>query len=115
QDPFQRDLELDQHAEAAVLLRRFGGQHAECPALAEQGKVGIQRHRLDDVHRPAAALREEEGIEALAVPGRLIGLISHVGGIQARIDDLIILEKQPDGSTEVMQQEGPIGFAPSLI
>lgn len=56
-----------------------------------------------------------EGIEALAVPGRLIGLISHVGGIQARIDDLIVLEKQPDGSTEVVQQEGPIGFAPSLI
>ncbi|MEX2587529.1 MAG: SMC family ATPase [Actinomycetota bacterium] len=56
-----------------------------------------------------------EGIEALAVPGRLIGLISHVGGIQARLDDLIVLEKQSDGSTEVVQQEGPIGFAPSLI
>lgn len=56
-----------------------------------------------------------EGIEALAVPGRLIGLISHVGGIQARLDDLIVLEKLPDGSTEVVQHEGPIGFAPSLI
>lgn len=56
-----------------------------------------------------------EGIEALAVPGRLIGLISHVGGIQARLDDLIVLEKGPDGSTEVVQHEGPIGFAPSLI
>ena len=56
-----------------------------------------------------------EGIEALAVPGRLIGLISHVGGIQARLDDLIVLERMSDGSTEVAQHEGPIGYAPALI
>ncbi|MGQ0678782.1 MAG: AAA family ATPase [Actinomycetota bacterium] len=56
-----------------------------------------------------------EGIEALAVPGRLIGLISHISGIQARLDDLIVLERSSDGSTEVAQHEGPIGYAPALI
>ena len=56
-----------------------------------------------------------DGIESLAVPGRLIGLISHVPGVQARLDDLIILERLPDGSTEVAQHEGPFGFASALI
>jgi len=56
-----------------------------------------------------------EGIEALAVPGRLIGLISHVGGIQSRLDDLIVLERHDDGSTGVAQYEGPIGYAPAVI
>lgn len=56
-----------------------------------------------------------EGIEALAVPGKLIGLISHVGGIQSRLDDLIVLERCGDGSTDVAQHEGPIGYLPGLI
>lgn len=52
-----------------------------------------------------------EGIEALAEPGRLIGLISHVGGIQTRLDDLIVLDRAEDGSTRVEQTEGPITYA----
>lgn len=57
-----------------------------------------------------------DAIEALAEgSGRLIGLISHVGGIQARLDDLIVLERSGDGGTEVAQYEGPIGYAPVLI
>lgn len=56
-----------------------------------------------------------EGIESLADPGRLIGLISHVSGVQARLDDLIILERLADGSTEVAQHEGPIGYASLLV
>jgi len=52
-----------------------------------------------------------DGIEGLAVPGRLIGLISHVGGIQSRLDDLIVLERNDDGSTSVCQEAGPIGYA----
>lgn len=56
-----------------------------------------------------------EGIEKLADPGRLIGLISHIPGVQARLDDLIILERGADGSTEVAQHEGPIGYASLLV
>lgn len=56
-----------------------------------------------------------EGIESLADPGRMIGLISHVPGVQARLDDLIMLERLPDGSTEVAQHEGPIGYASLLV
>jgi exonuclease SbcC len=57
-----------------------------------------------------------EGIETLtADPGRLIGLISHVAGVQARLEDLIVLERLADGSTEVVQHEGPIGYASALI
>lgn len=56
-----------------------------------------------------------EGIETLADPGRLIGLISHIPGVQARLEDLIILERSGDGSTEVVQHEGPIGYASLLI
>ena len=52
-----------------------------------------------------------DGIEGLAVPGRLIGLISHVGGLQSRLDDLIVLDRKQDGSTHVEQTEGPIAFA----
>ncbi|HEX2149624.1 MAG TPA: SMC family ATPase [Actinomycetota bacterium] len=56
-----------------------------------------------------------EGIETLANPGRLIGLISHIPGVQARLDDLIVLERSSDGSTEVVQHEGPIGYASLLV
>lgn len=56
-----------------------------------------------------------DGIESLAVPGRLIGLISHIPGVQARLDDLIVLERLGDGSTEVAQHEGPIGYASMLM
>jgi exonuclease SbcC len=56
-----------------------------------------------------------EGIEKLADPGRLIGLISHIPGVQARLDDLIVLERMADGSTEVAQHEGPIGYASLLV
>jgi DNA repair protein SbcC/Rad50 len=56
-----------------------------------------------------------EGIEALATPGRVIGLISHVAGMQARLDDLIVLERAPDGTTEVVQHEGPIGYGAAII
>ncbi|HEX2052287.1 MAG TPA: SMC family ATPase [Actinomycetota bacterium] len=56
-----------------------------------------------------------EGIESLADPGRMIGLISHVPGVQARLDDLIMLERLPDGSTEVAQHEGPLGYASLLV
>jgi exonuclease SbcC len=56
-----------------------------------------------------------EGIESIAVPGRLIGLISHVGGIQARLEDLIVLDKSEDGSTEVIQTEGPISYGAATI
>jgi exonuclease SbcC len=56
-----------------------------------------------------------KGIEALATPGRLIGLISHVPGIQAWLDDLIVLERSADGTTEVVQHEGPIGYGAAII
>ena len=56
-----------------------------------------------------------EGIEAIATPGRLIGLISHHGGVQSRLEDLIVLERGADGSTEVLQYEGPRGFGPTMI
>jgi exonuclease SbcC len=56
-----------------------------------------------------------EGIESLALPGRLIGVISHVGGVQARLDDLIVLEKGDDGSTVVLQTEGPIAYPTGAI
>lgn len=56
-----------------------------------------------------------EGIETLADPGRLIGLISHIPGVQARLDDLVILERASDGSTEVVQHEGPMGYASMLV
>ncbi|MCA1840310.1 MAG: hypothetical protein LC723_08275 [Actinobacteria bacterium] len=56
-----------------------------------------------------------EGIEALAVPGRLIGLISHVPGMSVRLDDLIVLERDESGSTHVVQHDGPIGYSiPSI-
>ncbi|MEX0791431.1 MAG: SbcC/MukB-like Walker B domain-containing protein, partial [Actinomycetota bacterium] len=56
-----------------------------------------------------------EGIETLADPGRMIGLISHIPGVQARLDDLIILERLSDGSTDVVQHEGPMGYASILV
>lgn len=56
-----------------------------------------------------------DGVESLALPGRLIGVISHVGGVQARLDDLIVLEKARDGSTIVVQTEGPIAYPTGAI
>lgn len=56
-----------------------------------------------------------DGIENLAGPGRVIGLISHVPTIQARLEDLIVLDKAADGSTLVMQSEGPIGYGAATI
>lgn len=56
-----------------------------------------------------------DGIESLASPGRLIGLISHVGHLQARLEDLIMLDKAPDGSTVVVQSEGPLSYPAALI
>jgi exonuclease SbcC len=56
-----------------------------------------------------------DGIESLALPGRLIGVISHVGGVQARLEDLIVLEKANDGSTIVIQTEGPIAYPTGSI
>jgi exonuclease SbcC len=56
-----------------------------------------------------------DGVESLALPGRLIGVISHVGGVQARLDDLIVLEKANDGSTVVVQTEGPIAYPTGSI
>jgi exonuclease SbcC len=56
-----------------------------------------------------------DGVESLALPGRLIGVISHVGGVQARLDDLIVLEKANDGSTIVVQTEGPIAYPTGSI
>src|SRR5207248_2166383 len=56
-----------------------------------------------------------DGVESLALPGRLIGVISHVGGVQARLDDLIVLEKANDGSTIVIQTEGPIAYPTGSI
>lgn len=52
-----------------------------------------------------------EGVASLAVPGRVIGVISHVAGVQAFLDDLIVLDKAADGTTIVVQHEGPIGYA----
>jgi exonuclease SbcC len=56
-----------------------------------------------------------EGIESLAGPGRLIGLISHVGGIQSELEDLIVLDKAEDGRTIVVQVEGAYGAYPSAL
>jgi exonuclease SbcC len=56
-----------------------------------------------------------EGIESLASPGRLIGLISHVGGLQSELDDLIVLDKAEDGRTIVVQSEGPLSYPAALI
>ena len=56
-----------------------------------------------------------EGIESLAGPGRLIGLISHVGGIQSELEDLIVLDKADDGRTVVVQVEGAYGAYPSAL
>ncbi|HVE76784.1 MAG TPA: SMC family ATPase [Actinomycetota bacterium] len=56
-----------------------------------------------------------EAIESLVRPGRLIGLISHVPGIKSRLDDLIVLDRDSEGSTVVEQYEGPLGYAASAI
>ena len=56
-----------------------------------------------------------DGIASLALPGRLIGVISHVAGVQAYLDDLIVLDKATDGSTIVLQTEGEIGYPAGAI
>lgn len=56
-----------------------------------------------------------EGIGLLDDGRRLIGLISHVAGVQAVLGDLIVLERLADGSTEVVQREGPIAYASLLV
>lgn len=40
-----------------------------------------------------------DGIEAIVTPTRLIGLVSHVQALAARVEDKIELEKAPDGMT----------------
>lgn len=65
-----------------------------------------------DMESLSLALR---GIETLADSGKLIGLISHVGGIQADLDDLIVLDKGDDGRTVVLQTEGPIAYSGVLV
>lgn len=42
------------------------------------------------------------GIERIVGPGRLIGLVSHVPEMAARIEDQIVLDKGPDGMTVVI-------------
>lgn len=82
-----------------------GGSRLECLFL-DEGFGYLDRNSLD------LAL---DGIESLAVPGRLIGIISHVPEIQVRLDDLIVLDKNDDGSTKVLQDEGPIGYHTPLV
>lgn len=82
-----------------------GGSRLECLFL-DEGFAYLDRNSLD------LAL---DGIESLAIPGRLIGIISHVPEIQVRIDDLIVLDKNDDGSTKVLQTEGPIGYHTPLV
>lgn len=91
-------------------------------ALAMAEAVSAQGGRLDCFFLdegfgsldPASLDLALDGIEQLAIPGRLIGLISHVGGLQTRLDDLIVLEKEADGSTRVEQTEGPISYLKSF-
>lgn len=64
---------------------------------------------------PASLDLAMDGIASLASPGRLIGVISHVAGVQAYLDDLIVLDKASDGSTIVAQMEGPIAYPSGAI
>ncbi|HEU5003314.1 MAG TPA: SMC family ATPase [Actinomycetota bacterium] len=82
-----------------------GGSRLECFFL-DEGFGSLDIASLD------LAL---DGIESLAEPGRLVGVISHVGGVQARLDDLIVLDKAEDGSTVVVQSEGPIAYHAATI
>lgn len=83
----------------------LGGARLDCFFL-DEGFGSLDRESLD------LAL---QGIENLAQPGRLIGLISHVPGIQQSLSDLIVLDKTAEGTTVVVQHEGPIGYEPVLI
>jgi hypothetical protein len=38
-----------------------------------------------------------------------------VGQLQNELEDLIILDKAPDGSTIVVQSEGPLSYPTALI
>ncbi|MEO7803399.1 MAG: SbcC/MukB-like Walker B domain-containing protein, partial [Actinomycetota bacterium] len=88
-------------AEAVAL----GGARLDCFFL-DEGFGSLDRESLD---------LAMQGIENLAQPGRLIGVISHIPGIQQALDDLIVLDKSQDGTTVVIQHEGPIGYEPMLI
>ncbi|MGI8407683.1 MAG: AAA family ATPase [Actinomycetota bacterium] len=47
-----------------------------------------------------------EGIENIVSPDRLIGLVSHVPAVAARIDDKLVLEKGPEGMTRIVSGAG---------
>ncbi|MGH2718092.1 MAG: SbcC/MukB-like Walker B domain-containing protein, partial [Actinomycetota bacterium] len=82
-----------------------GGSRLECFFL-DEGFGSLDSASLD---------LAMDGIASLASPGRLIGVISHVAGVQAYLDDLIVLDKAPDGSTIVAQMEGPIAYPSGAI
>jgi exonuclease SbcC len=82
-----------------------GGSRLDCFFL-DEGFGSLDAESLD---------LAMNGVTSLALPGRLIGVISHVAGVQAFLDDLIVLDKAPDGSTIVVQTEGTIGYAAGAI
>lgn len=47
-----------------------------------------------------------DGIEHLVTGDRLIGLVSHVDALKARVEDKIVLAKAPDGTTIVVDDPG---------
>ncbi|MBA2725237.1 MAG: SMC family ATPase, partial [Actinobacteria bacterium] len=47
-----------------------------------------------------------EGIENIVSPDRLIGLVSHVPALAARVEDKLVLEKDPDGMTRIVSGAG---------
>jgi exonuclease SbcC len=82
-----------------------GGSRLDCFFL-DEGFGSLDAESLD---------LAMNGVTSLALPGRLIGVISHVAGVQAFLDDLIVLDKAADGSTVVVQTEGPLGYAAGAI
>lgn len=47
-----------------------------------------------------------EGIENIVSPDRLIGLVSHVPALAARVEDKLVLEKDLDGMTRIVSGAG---------
>lgn len=47
-----------------------------------------------------------DGIEQIVSHDRLIGLVSHVAALAARVEDKLILEKDPDGMTRIVEGAG---------
>ena len=45
-----------------------------------------------------------DGIEHLVAGDRLIGLVSHVEALKARVEDKIVLDKGADGTTLVVDE-----------